>query len=159
MNGFGRVMYRFDEDTAKPSKSNCDAECVTTWPPVVVAKGATVYFKDVRKQDIGLLDRADGTRQLTVGGWPAYYYGGDTELADTKGQGVGGTWFGMGPDGAKAPAVGSGEDNVVELFADPKFTGDPLGTILGVQCVDVSTSADDLASSIKVKTTSHLGLL
>ena len=79
-NGRGRVMYRFDKDTAKPSTSACVDACAKLWPPVVVGKGATIYFKDVEQKAIGFLERADGTRQLTVEGWPAYFYGKDEQI-------------------------------------------------------------------------------
>ena len=30
----GFTLYRFDNDTAQPPKSNCAGDCATTWPPV-----------------------------------------------------------------------------------------------------------------------------
>ncbi|MFD7100418.1 hypothetical protein ACFWA0_37045, partial [Streptomyces xanthophaeus] len=36
----GLTLYRFDKDTAKPPKSNCDGDCAKTWP-VVAAGDAT----------------------------------------------------------------------------------------------------------------------
>jgi predicted lipoprotein with Yx(FWY)xxD motif len=34
-DGDGRTLYRFDKDTAKPSKSNCEGDCATAWPPLL----------------------------------------------------------------------------------------------------------------------------
>lgn len=31
VDGKGFVLYRFDNDTAKPSKSNCYGTCATLW--------------------------------------------------------------------------------------------------------------------------------
>ncbi len=96
----GRTLYRFDQDTAEPPKSNCDGDCATAWPPVPaddVTAGA-----GIDAALLGEVTRADGTKQLTVGGWAAYYYAKDTSPGDIKGQGVGGKWYGLAPDGKKA---------------------------------------------------------
>ncbi|MFD0447742.1 hypothetical protein ACFQ10_43930 [Streptomyces indonesiensis] len=52
---------------------------------------------------MGSVTRADGTKQLTLAGWPVYRFAGDNKPGDTKGQGVGGTWNALAPDG-KRPA-------------------------------------------------------
>ncbi|MEJ8641361.1 hypothetical protein WKI68_07500 [Streptomyces sp. MS1.HAVA.3] len=56
---------------------------------------------------LGAVERADGTRQLTVAGWPVYRYAKDTKAGDTLGEGVGGTWHVLGPDGKPAARAGS----------------------------------------------------
>ena len=43
--------------------------------------------------------RTDGTSQLKVGKWPVYLYAGDGASGDVNGQGSGGTWFVISPDG------------------------------------------------------------
>ncbi|WP_225446989.1 hypothetical protein [Streptacidiphilus sp. PB12-B1b] len=43
LNGAGFTLYRFDKDTSSPSKSNCDGACATTWPPVLIRPGGTVF--------------------------------------------------------------------------------------------------------------------
>ncbi|MBZ4018217.1 SCO0930 family lipoprotein [Streptomyces purpurogeneiscleroticus] len=99
-DGKGLTLYRFDKDTAKPPKSNCAGDCASTWPPVPAAdaKAAT----GINAADLGSVTRADGGKQLTLGGWPVYRYAKDTAPGDTKGQGVGGTWFALAADGGKA---------------------------------------------------------
>ncbi|MER5339667.1 SCO0930 family lipoprotein [Streptomyces mirabilis] len=96
----GFTLYRFEKDTAEPPKSNCDGDCATAWPPVP-ADGA-VAATGVDKALLGEVTRADGTKQLTIGGWPMYRYAKDTKAGDTNGQGVGGTWYASAPDGKKA---------------------------------------------------------
>ncbi|AXI77403.1 hypothetical protein [Peterkaempfera bronchialis] len=96
------TLYRFDRDTADPSQSNCDADCATTWPPVIIKEGGNVYLAGIEPSRIGAIRRQDGAVQLTVGGWPIYRYSGDNRPGDTNGQGIGGTWFAVGPDGGKA---------------------------------------------------------
>nr|WP_039923405.1 lipoprotein [Amycolatopsis decaplanina] len=107
VNGAGLTLYRFDKDTAKPSKSTCDGECAKTWPPVLVTGGSKIFLAGVKKSAVGTVERSDGTRQVTIAGWPVYRFAKDTEPGDTKGQGVGGTWFGVTPNGQKAGQDGS----------------------------------------------------
>ncbi|MER5428342.1 SCO0930 family lipoprotein [Streptomyces sp. NPDC002588] len=98
----GKTLYRFDADTAEPPKSNCDGDCATTWPPV---SADDVSAGDgIDKSLLGEVTRSDGTKQLTVDGWPAYYYAKDASAGDTSGQGVGNKWFALAPDGKKAKA-------------------------------------------------------
>ena len=98
----GMTLYRFDKDTAKPSKSNCDGACAAKWPPVLVPDGATFQLSGVDQAKVGTVVRTDGTKQVTVGGWPLYRFAGDKKSCDTFGQGVGGTWFAATATGGRA---------------------------------------------------------
>ncbi|PVE13315.1 SCO0930 family lipoprotein [Streptomyces scopuliridis] len=102
----GFTLYRFDKDTASPPKSNCEGDCVKAWP--VVAAGDAKAAAGTDATLLGEITRADGTKQLTVDGWPMYRYAKDTSPGDANGQGVGGTWFASAPDGKKAAVAGSG---------------------------------------------------
>ncbi|MEU4492278.1 SCO0930 family lipoprotein [Streptomyces sp. NBC_00210] len=109
----GFTLYRFDKDTASPPKSNCEGECAKKWP--VVAAGGASAAPGTDASLIGEVTRADGTKQLTIGGWPMYRYAQDAKPGDAKGQGVGGTWYAAAPDGKKAAGgegagSGSGSD-------------------------------------------------
>ncbi|MFG2309308.1 SCO0930 family lipoprotein [Streptomyces sp. NPDC048566] len=99
-DGAGITLYRFDKDTAEPPKSSCDGDCATAWPPVPAdgAEAATGIDKSL----LGEVTRTDGTKQLTVAGWPMYRYAKDTKAGDTNGQGVGGSWYASAPNGKKA---------------------------------------------------------
>ncbi|MFG2883591.1 SCO0930 family lipoprotein [Streptomyces sp. NPDC048297] len=99
-DGSGLTLYRFDKDTANPPTSNCAGDCATTWPPVPA--GDATAGAGIDKALLGEITRADGTKQLTVGGWPAYRYVKDVNSGDVNGQGVGGTWFALAPNGKKA---------------------------------------------------------
>ncbi|ONI80255.1 hypothetical protein ALI22I_43570 [Saccharothrix sp. ALI-22-I] len=102
-DGGGFALYRFDKDTAKPAKSNCDVECVKTWPPVLVSEKQTMTT-GVDPTLVGSVTRADGNKQVTLAGWPLYRYAGDKKAGDLTGQGKGGTWFAVTPEGKKAQA-------------------------------------------------------
>lgn len=101
-DGTGRSLYRFDKDTANPSVSNCAGQCAVTWPPLTVTRDQALYAAGVDPQRVGFIERADGTCQITIGGWPVYYFSKDTKPGDLLGQGVGGTWFAVAPNGGKA---------------------------------------------------------
>ncbi|NUR42339.1 MAG: hypothetical protein HOV73_19845 [Streptomyces sp.] len=118
----GLTLYRFDTDTAEPPKSNCDGDCATTWPPVP-ADDATAG-EGIDKSLLGEVTRTDGSKQLTIGGWPAYRYAKDVNAGDVNGQGVGGKWYALAPTGKKAslaslPGLSTREDpNLGEIVVD-----------------------------------------
>lgn len=95
----GWVLYRFDKDTANPPTSNCVDECERIWPPVYT--DGKPNLKGVSDDVVGTVTRQDGTKQVTLDGWPVYRYIGDKKPGQWKGQGVGGTWFVVQPDGKK----------------------------------------------------------
>ncbi|QLE70729.1 hypothetical protein FGW37_03115 [Streptomyces rectiverticillatus] len=97
----GMTLYRFDKDTAQPPASTCDGDCAKAWPPVPAGDATAASGIGAT---VGEVKRADGTKQLTLAGWPVYRYAKDTAPGDTKGQGVGGTWSAFAPDGKKAGA-------------------------------------------------------
>ncbi|WP_229686668.1 hypothetical protein [Longimycelium tulufanense] len=105
-DGQGLTLYRFDKDTAKPPKSNCEGECLKAWPPVLA--DGSVEASGVDKSLIGTVTRSDGTKQVTLAGWPLYRFASDTAPGDVKGEGKGGAWYAAAPDGKKAKANGGG---------------------------------------------------
>ncbi|MGK5737898.1 hypothetical protein [Micromonospora sp. URMC 103] len=100
-DGQGRTLYRFDKDSAKPSKSTCGGDCAKMWPPLLVKSPGQIYPSGINPQLVGYVERADGTCQVTIGGWPVYRFAKDTAPGDVKGQGVGGTWFAISPTGGR----------------------------------------------------------
>ncbi|MEU4303360.1 hypothetical protein AB0F92_30165 [Kitasatospora aureofaciens] len=99
----GRTLYRFDKDTAKPSASTCVDACAAKWPPLTAQDAVQVTGVDSAL--VGSVARPDGTKQVTLNGWPLYRFAGDTAAGQTNGQGVGGTWFASTPEGKKAPGT------------------------------------------------------
>ncbi|MEU9702100.1 hypothetical protein [Streptomyces sp. NPDC047981] len=158
VNGAGFTLYRFDNDTAEPSRSTCNDACATTWPPVVVKPGGRIFIDGVKKSDVGVVKRDDGNLQVTIGGWPVYRFNKDLRPGDTNGQGVGGTWFGVTPDGKKAgggagsgdSGSGSGGKSSVTL-SDEKNFGDPSEGLAGTGCQNVGR--DNRASSLQASGT------
>jgi predicted lipoprotein with Yx(FWY)xxD motif len=103
----GKTLYRFDKDTAKPATSSCYDDCAKKWPPLI-AEGKQLTFTGVNESVIGTMTRKDGTRQVTINGWPVYTYAKDAAPGDFNGQGQGGTWFAATPEGKKAAGAGPG---------------------------------------------------
>ncbi|PRY42220.1 hypothetical protein [Umezawaea tangerina] len=100
-NGAGNTVYRFDKDVASPSTSNCDADCVKKFPPVLTTTD-DISVQGVDKGALGVLVRPDGTKQVTAKGWPLYTSVEDKIPGDAKSQGFKDAWFVSAPDGQKA---------------------------------------------------------
>jgi predicted lipoprotein with Yx(FWY)xxD motif len=110
----GKTLYRFALDT--PGKSACTGTCLQYWP-IVVAPATLPSSVEGVTAALGSITRADGTKQLTVTGYPMYTYVGDKDPGMTSGQGLnlsGGLWWAVSPDGAQvtkapsSPATGGG---------------------------------------------------
>jgi predicted lipoprotein with Yx(FWY)xxD motif len=95
----GWVLYRFDDDTTNPVKSNCVAKCVKVWPPALT--DGNPQLNGVDPALVGTVTRDDGTMQITLNHWPLYRYIGDKAPGKWSGQNVGGKWFVSAPDGKK----------------------------------------------------------
>ena len=91
----GKTIYFFANDTE--GTSNCEGDCLANWPPVEAEDSPAAG--DGVTAELGTIERADGTRQLTVNGFPAYYFAADAAAGDVNGQGVGGVWWVFGADG------------------------------------------------------------
>jgi predicted lipoprotein with Yx(FWY)xxD motif len=106
----GLSLYVFSPDTA--TTSACADACAKTWPPVIVGDEGDAQLGTGVTGALGTITRADGTKQLTLGGHPLYYFANDKAAGDLNGQGLNSKWFAAGPDGAglgmTAPAQSTG---------------------------------------------------
>lgn len=82
----GRTVYKYANDQA--GTSNCTGTCAQNWPPVA-ASGQPTAGTGVTGQ-VGAIQRADGTTQVTLDGSPLYYFVSDTSPGAATGDGVGG---------------------------------------------------------------------
>ncbi|WP_345751460.1 COG4315 family predicted lipoprotein [Microbacterium rhizophilus] len=96
VDGQGMVVYQFDSDTQGSGASTCEGQCLDAWPPV---HGDGTAAVDGISGELGTITGVDGQPQLTLNGWPLYYYAGDTQAGQTTGQGVGDVWWVLDPDG------------------------------------------------------------
>lgn len=94
----GMSLYVFTQDSE--NESNCTDGCLDVWPPLTV-DGEVTGGDGIDASLLGTITREDdGSTQVTLDGQPLYYYAPDTQPGDTMGQGVGGNWFLVGPDGS-----------------------------------------------------------
>lgn len=124
----GWTLYRYDEDTASPSQSNCNGDCEKMWPPVP-AKEAKAQA-GIDKEELGKVKRTDGSLQLTLGGRPVYRFAKDTKPGDVEGHGVGGKWNALAPDGSKASARNAKQLRAVDNPELGKVLADANGNTL-----------------------------
>ena len=99
VDGKGMTVYQFDKDTQGGTTSACTGQCATIWP--AVHAGSTMPTVNGVTGAVGTITGTDGQAQLTLNGWPLYYYSGDKAAGDTKGQGVGGIWWVLSPAGQR----------------------------------------------------------
>ena len=97
VDGNGMTVYMFDTDTKGAASSACTGACLINWPPVIT-DGSQPTLDGVTGT-VGLIAGAEGKKQVTLDGWPLYLYAGDKAAGDLAGQGVGGVWWVLGPDG------------------------------------------------------------
>jgi len=101
VDAHGKAIYAFAADS--PGKSNCTGSCLSVWPAVTVPATLPAPPTGVTAK-LGEITRTDGTGQLTVNGWPAYTYVGDSGPGTATGQGKnlnGGLWWVFSPTGAQ----------------------------------------------------------
>jgi predicted lipoprotein with Yx(FWY)xxD motif len=101
----GRTLYMFMNDTG--TKPTCTGECAANWPALITTDEPQVKG-GADDSKVGTTKAADGGQQVTYDGHPLYLYIGDKEDGDANGQGIGGVWFAVTPDGNPA---GQGDDN------------------------------------------------
>ncbi len=88
-NGFTLYTFANDADGA----SNCVDGCAANWPPLTVAESQEVVVAEGVAGEVGTIERADGSLQVTYNGAPVYYWVNDVLPGDTTGQGRGDVWF------------------------------------------------------------------
>jgi predicted lipoprotein with Yx(FWY)xxD motif len=93
----GQVLYIYTDDT--PTQSACTADwCLVDWPPLQ-ASGDPTKAPTI-SAPVAVIRGAGGTNQVTLAGHPLYTFAGDLHPGDTRGQGIGGDWYLIAPDGA-----------------------------------------------------------
>lgn len=101
----GKTVYVFLNDS--PGTTTCYDSCQQTWPPLLVDAGATPTAGDGITATLGTIQRDDGSTQVTLDGWPLYFFAGDGAAGDTNGQGLNNIWYVARPDGSVPGATAS----------------------------------------------------
>jgi predicted lipoprotein with Yx(FWY)xxD motif len=97
VDGRGMTAYYFTKDKAGSGTSACTGQCLQAWPPITTTS-ATPAASGVTGT-LGTITLPNGTRQVTVDGRPVYLFAKDAKPGDVQGQGVGGVWYVLRPDG------------------------------------------------------------
>ena len=95
------TLYVFTND--KPGESTCYDACAQLWPPLTVAKGETPTLAQGITGKVGVIERKDGTYQVTHDDMPLYYYAKDTKPGETNGEGIKDVWHVAHPVMNSAP--------------------------------------------------------
>jgi len=81
----GMTLYTFDSDIG--GQSVCTSVgCMSNWPPLLADANA------VAVEPLTIIRRTDGNDQWALRDKPLYFYAGDTNAGDVKGEGVGTVW-------------------------------------------------------------------
>jgi len=91
----GMTLYMFTKDV--DGESTCAGECLTNWP--VAAIDGEPDVGDLDATLFSTVASTDGATMLKVGDWPLYTFAGDAAPGDINGQGVGGVWWVVTPNG------------------------------------------------------------
>jgi predicted lipoprotein with Yx(FWY)xxD motif len=103
----GRTLYTHAGDAM--NASTCTGACLTAWPPLTVAAGAQVTAAPGVTGALSSFARADGSRWVTYGGMPLYYWQGDAKPGDVTGQGLEGFAVAAVAGSATVPAGGASQ--------------------------------------------------
>ena len=95
------TLYRYEKDSTNPPKSNCvETACTLRWTPLMTAEVETTSGMDASL--LGMIQRPNGTKQVTLNGHPLYRYVDDEKAGDAIGDGLDGVWFAVTPTGERA---------------------------------------------------------
>jgi predicted lipoprotein with Yx(FWY)xxD motif len=101
VNTSGKSLYLFEGDS--PDSSACTGPCTTAWPPFTVANGVPPNVAgDAQSALVGVIQRSDGSVQVTYNHHPLYSYRLDILPGDTHGNGnsqFGANWYLVQPNG------------------------------------------------------------
>ena len=81
----GMTLYTLDRDTT-PSKSTCNGQCATNWPPLMVSGDG----KDAGEWTV--VSRDDGGKQWAYKGKPLYFWKDDKKPGDVEGDNRNNVW-------------------------------------------------------------------
>jgi len=93
-----RALYVFDQDT--DGTPTCTQACAESWPALGVTSASVPAVADELDPALfSIVEHSESGPMLAVDGHPLYYYAGDLSPTDLLGQGVGGLWWLVSPDG------------------------------------------------------------
>jgi D-xylose transport system substrate-binding protein len=115
VNNQGMTLYTFKND--KPNGSTCYNACAQLWPPLTVAKGQQPVLAQGISGKLGVMQRQDGTYQVTYNNMPLYTFSQDTQPGQANGQGYLNLWYAVSvsASAAAAPAAATAVPDFSQL--------------------------------------------
>jgi predicted lipoprotein with Yx(FWY)xxD motif len=95
-NSAGRTLYLYKPDTG--ATSQVPAGVLAAWPPLV-AKGTPSAGTGLDAAKVTVATQPNGAKWVAYNGHLLYTYVGDNAAGDTTGQGLGGVWYVVSPQG------------------------------------------------------------
>ena len=89
-DGKGLTLYYFTGTSRDSGTSVCTGGCAAAWPPLTAPVKAPAGVR--LPGPLGMITRAGGVEQVTLNGFPIYYYADDKAPGQAAGNGVEGTW-------------------------------------------------------------------
>jgi predicted lipoprotein with Yx(FWY)xxD motif len=86
----GLTLYYYGEDKPHSGRSACTGGCATAWPPLAAPVKAPAGVRLPGR--LGVITRPNGVKQVTLNGYPLYFYAGDKAPGQAKGNGIEGSW-------------------------------------------------------------------
>jgi predicted lipoprotein with Yx(FWY)xxD motif len=104
----GLTLYYYAEDKPGSGKSVCTGGCASAWPPLTapVRAPAGVHLPG----PLGMITRPGGVRQVTINGYPIYFYAGDKAPGQDAGNGIERSWHVI-----KVPATATAKGRVLTV--------------------------------------------
>jgi predicted lipoprotein with Yx(FWY)xxD motif len=95
----GRTLYSLSAE--RNGRFICTGACLSTWPPLIVAKGV----RPTGPVRLGTVKRPDGRTQVAFRGRPLYRFAGDSAKGETSGDGIRdvGVWHPARKPGGSTP--------------------------------------------------------
>jgi|tagenome__1003787_1003787.scaffolds.fasta_scaffold19992532_1 predicted lipoprotein with Yx(FWY)xxD motif len=86
----GLTLYYYTADKPHSGTSACTGGCASAWPPLAAPVTAPAGVR--LPGPMGMITRKGGVKQVTINGYPVYYYAGDKAPGQATGNGAGGSW-------------------------------------------------------------------
>ena len=86
----GLTLYYYTEDKPGSGKSACTGGCASAWPPLAAPVRAPAGMR--LPGPLGMISRPGGGAQVTINGYPIYFYAGDNAPGQAAGNGIQGAW-------------------------------------------------------------------
>ena len=86
----GLTLYYYAEDKRGSGRSVCTGGCASAWPPLSAPVRAPAGVR--LPGPLGMITRPGGVEQVTINGYPIYFYSGDKTPGQDMGNGYEGAW-------------------------------------------------------------------